>query len=205
MRRAMNLAVLPVIWLAAACAEPPPPAEDVATTPAAEAMPAAGTPEAKIMGAMAAAPPEIAANATIMDWPATEGGQPTQLRAGTNGWTCFPSTPVAIGAADEDPMCLDESWLAFANAWLTKQPPAITKLGIGYMLKGDAGSSVTDPFAMAATPDNQWHESPPHLMIVVPDVSTLAGLPTSPAGGVPYVMWAGTPWAHIMAPIAEHR
>jgi len=202
MRRVMKLAILPAIWLAA-CAEPPEPAEDA--IPAAEAMPAAGTPEAMIMEAMSAAPPAISASATIMNWPATEGGQPTELRAGTNGWTCFPSTPGAVTAADEDPMCLDEPWLAWANAWAAKQPPAITRMGIGYMLSGDAGSSLTDPFAMAATPDNQWTESPPHLMIVVPDVNALAGLPTSPAGGGPYVMWSGTPWAHIMVPVADHR
>src|SRR4030095_14629429 len=48
------------------------------------------TPNAKITSALSAAPPSIADKATIMDWPATAGGQPIQLRAGTNGWVCFP-------------------------------------------------------------------------------------------------------------------
>lgn len=37
-------------------------------------------------------------------------------------------------------------------------------------------------------------------MIVVPDLKSLAGMSTDPANGGPYVMFAGTPYAHIMAP-----
>ncbi len=193
-----------VLATATACAtEQPAPHEESA--PAAESMPAPGTPEARIREAMSAAPASIAADATIMDWPATEGGAPTELRAGTNGWTCFPSSPAAVTAAEEDPMCLDDAWLALVNAWAAKTPPVLTKMGIGYMLQGDAGSSVTDPFATAATVDNQWHVTPPHLMIAVPDVAMLAGLSVRPDGGGPYVMWSGTPWAHIMVPVAPHR
>ncbi|MCI0435127.1 MAG: hypothetical protein L0271_16020 [Gemmatimonadetes bacterium] len=201
-RRSFTLLAVAML---AACAQPETDDTTPAVEPAAEAAPAPGTPEAKITEAMAAGPESITANATIMDWPATEGGQPTELRAGTNGWTCFANSPAAVTAADEDPMCLDEAWLAFANAWMSKQPPSITKIGIGYMLKGDAGASLTDPFATAATADNQWAESPPHLMIVTPDVSAYAGLPTEPSAGGPYVMWAGTPWAHIMVPVTTER
>ena len=178
------------------------------TTPASEpatvsAAPAPGSPEAKIAEAMTAAPKSIAEQATVMDWPATEGGQMTQLRAGTNGWTCFPSSPAAVTAADKDPMCLDGSWLAFAEAWSTHGTPKITHVGIGYMLQGDAGSSATDPFAMSASADNQWVESPPHLMIIVPDPRSLEGFSTDATSGRPYVMWPGTPYAHIMAPLAD--
>jgi hypothetical protein len=40
-------------------------------------------------------------------------------------------------------------------------------------------------------------------MIVVPDVRALSGLSTDPANGGPYVMFAGTPYAHIMAPVVS--
>ncbi len=40
-------------------------------------------------------------------------------------------------------------------------------------------------------------------MVIVPDPATLAGLPTTPVGDGPYVMWAGTPYAHIMMPVAD--
>ena len=49
--------------------------------------------------------------------------------------------------------------------------------------------------------DNHWGHHNPHLMIVVPDVKSLEGMSTDPANGGPYVMYAGTPYAHIMAPI----
>ena len=38
-------------------------------------------------------------------------------------------------------------------------------------------------------------------MIVVPNLASLAGISTDPNNGGPYVMYAGTPYAHIMAPI----
>ena len=55
--------------------------------------------EAKIESAMSAAPPSIAAAATIMDWPAEEGGASTTLRKGSNDWTCFPDMPGKAGTS----------------------------------------------------------------------------------------------------------
>jgi hypothetical protein len=40
-------------------------------------------------------------------------------------------------------------------------------------------------------------------MIIVPDNALLAGLPTDPENGGPYVMWKGTPYAHVMVPVAD--
>src|SRR2546423_10832401 len=65
----------------------------------------------KITNAMSAAPAEISKHAAIMDWPEKPGGQPKELRAGTNGWACFPNSPAEFGAASiDDPMCLDKQW-----------------------------------------------------------------------------------------------
>lgn len=169
----------------------------------AAAEPAPGTPEAKIASAESAAPPDIARNATIMDWPMEEGGEPVQLRAGTNGWTCFPTTPETAGAADEDPMCLDAEWLSFAQAWMGKTEPSVSAVGIGYMLQGDHGASNTDPYATEPTPDNQWVEAGPHLMVITPDPAQLAAISTDPANGGPWIMWPGTPYAHVMVPVVS--
>ena len=97
--------------------------------------------QAKIRQAMSAAPPDLARNATIMDWPASPGGPMRQLRAGTNGWTCLPSTPTAYeGAACEDPMCVDKAGLEWAKAWMGKTaPPPV--VGFGYMLMGGSDTS----------------------------------------------------------------
>jgi hypothetical protein len=68
---------------------------------------APGPGEEKIANAMRSAPDSIARPARILDWPTAEGGEFRELRAGTNDWTCYPSTPAAPGALGEDPMCLD--------------------------------------------------------------------------------------------------
>jgi hypothetical protein len=169
-------------------------------------MPAAGaktspmTKAQKITNAMAAAPQAVSAKATILDWPAKEGDQPPVLRAGTNGWTCFPDSPDTPG---NDPMCLDAAWMKWIEAYLAHKPVAATNVGIGYMIAPGGGMmSNTDPYAMKMTPDNHWGYHPPHLMIAVPDLKALDGLPTDPDNGGPYVMWKGTPYAHIMAPVA---
>jgi len=159
---------------------------------------------AKIREAMRAAPPEIAMKATIMDWPEKEGMPMKQLRAGTNGWTCMPSTPTQFGSsALADPMCLDKSFSDWADAWMKKKDPEAKTVGVAYMLKGDKGASNTDPFATGPTATNEWIVSPPHVMVMVPNPSQLDVYPTDPKNGGPWVMWKGTKYAHLMVPIAS--
>jgi hypothetical protein len=157
---------------------------------------------AKIQSAMSAALPSIAEQATIRDWPAEEGGEMPVLREGSDAWTCLPDMPDTPG---NDPMCLDEPWLQWAAAWMNKTEPNITRMGFGYMLQGGTPESNTDPYATGPTPDNEWMtEGVPHLMILVPDEAALAGLPTDPNNGGPWVMWKGTPYVHIMAPMPKY-
>jgi hypothetical protein len=168
------------------------------------AIPEVGTVEWKIATFTSAAPPEIAANAAVMDWPDSASGAMTELRAGTNGYTCMPSTTSSMGvmsAEDAAPMCLDQSWVQWATAWQQKKAPGITSLGIGYMLRGDKGASNIDPFATSPTATNEWVVSGPHIMIITPSAASLEALPTDSRSGGPYVMWKGTPYAHIMVPI----
>jgi hypothetical protein len=155
--------------------------------------------QAKIANAMSAAPEAISRDATILDWPQTAGGEMRQLRAGTNGWVCLPDRPDTEG---NDPMCMDEPWMNFMHAVMTRTEPRIDRVGISYMIaEGGVFSSNTDPFATGPTSDNEWGFDGPHLMIVVPDAAVLEGLPTKREAGGPYVMYAGTPYAHIMIPV----
>jgi hypothetical protein len=168
--------------------------------------PSQATNAEKIANAMTAAPAGLAKNATILDWSDTPNAQPRQLRAGTNGWVCYPNSPHAMqGASGNDPMCLDKQWQRWAEAWMNKTPPQITGSGIAYMLRGDKGASNTDPFAMAPTAANQWIVSPPHIMILLPDLKQLDAFPTDPMSGGPWVMWKGTPYAHLMVPVSETK
>ena len=41
-------------------------------------------------------------------------------------------------------------------------------------------------------------------MMVVATADALAGLPTHPKQGGPWVMWRDTPYAHIMVPLGKH-
>ena len=160
--------------------------------------------QAKIQSAMSAAPIEIAENATIMDWPAEEGGEMTLLREGSNDYTCLPDMPATPG---NDPMCLDEPWMIWADAWMNQKEVNIDRMGFGYMLQGGTPESNIDPFPEGPTEDNEWiTDAAPHLMIIVPDPAMLEGLPVRPdeAGGGPWVMWRGTEYVHIMAPMPKY-
>lgn len=157
----------------------------------------------KIASAASAAPASISAKATVLDWPEKEGGAMITLRQGSNGWTCLPDMPNTEGI---DPACLDAVWMKWVEAYVAHKTPEISGVGFGYMTApGGAAGSNTDPFAMKATADNHWGHHQPHIMILVPDTKTLAATPTDPANGGPYVMWAGTPYAHIMAPVSARR
>jgi hypothetical protein len=157
----------------------------------------------KIANAIASAPASVSAKATVFDWPAKEGGAPEVLRAGTNGWKCFPDLPETPG---NDPMCVDEPWMNWLEAYVGKKTPQVNRLGIGYMMApGGAAGSNTDPYAMKEMPGNHWLHHDPHIMVVVPDPKALAGISTDPKNGGPYVMWAGTPYVHVMVPTSAAK
>jgi hypothetical protein len=82
---------------------------------------------------------------------------------------------------------------------MTKGDLNIDKVGISYMLAGDSGASNSDPYAEGRTDD--WVVSGPHIMIIVPDPAMLAGVPTDPENGGPWIMWQGTEYAHVMVPL----
>jgi hypothetical protein len=164
--------------------------------------PAPGTPEAKIASAASAGPESISANATIVEWSGNPADKQTVLREGTNDWTCYVDFP---STSDADPICADKTVGEWFEAFLQKQPPKLKTVGLAYMLQGDAGVSETDPWAQAATPDNQWHKTGPHTMVFVPDPKQLDGFSSDHTSGGPYVMWKGTPFAHIMMPVAPPK
>jgi len=147
---------------------------------------------ALIAKATSAAPPDIGRNAAVMGTAAD--GKMKELRPGTNGWMCMLDL---VG----DSMCLDKEWQAWGDAWENKKdPPKPKTVGVAYMLKGDKGASNTDPYATKPTADNQWVVSGPHIMLLPTDVSQLDAYPTDWTKGGPWVMWKGTPYAHIMVP-----
>ena len=160
---------------------------------AAEAATAAAT-AAKVADALSAAYPGLAGSSGVMDWDGTV------LKEGSGPYTCMPSPPELVAAGIKAPMCMDSVWMEWAHAWEKREPFTPSGLGVSYMLGGDGGASNIDPYATAETPDNDWVVEGPHLMVIVPDPAWLEGIPTDPHNGGPYVMWKGTPYAHVMIP-----
>jgi len=129
-----------------------------------------------------------------------ESGEMRTLREGTNGFWCMPDSPATPGP---DPMCGDANSMEWAMAWIGKKEPPEGKVGFMYMLTGgDTAASNTDPFATKPEEGNNWIETGPHVMIVNA-MDMMQGYPTSPDPDTsqPYVMWAGTPYAHLMIPV----
>ena len=151
-----------------------------------------------IASAMRAAPARVAKDATIVAMDTT--GKMRTLRKGSNGFTCLPDSPATPGP---DPMCMDNNALAWAQAWMAHQSPPPGKLGLIYMLEGGTDASNTDPFAAKPVAGNHWIKTGPHFMIVGADDAFYDGYPKNadPNTNAPYVMWAGTPYQHLMAPI----
>lgn len=154
---------------------------------------------AKIASALSAAPASIAAHATVMDLPGKDG-KSAMLREGSNGWTCMPSHP-KTKYIQNDAMCVDQTWMSFVGAMMSNKPPAVKQVGYSYMLSANDWESNTDMTSMAPTADNQWHHVGSHVMIVYPDAKLLEGIPTRPSTNGAYVMWAGSPYAHVMFPV----
>lgn len=151
-----------------------------------------------IASAMRAAPPGVARGATIIAVDAK--GTMRTLRQGTNGFICMPDNPATPGP---DPMCMDKNAWEWAQAWMAHKPPPAGKIGVMYMLEGGTDASNTDPFAAKPLPNNHWIKTGPHFMIVGADPTFYDMYPKNPDPdtSMPYVMWADTPYEHLMAPV----
>jgi len=142
--------------------------------------------------ARSAAPAAVGADATIM----INGEVAVE---GTNGWTCLPETMPGDGAA----VCIDATWGEMMGAVGAKTPYTATGVGISYMLLGDpdgGGVSNSDPYHEDPKSADDYVETGPHLMIIVPK-ELMEGITDDPSSGGPYVMWGDTDYAHIMVPV----
>src|SRR6516162_4927558 len=125
--------------------------------------------EWKIANALSAGPVSVTEHATVMDWPAhAKDGllQGRVLRQGANGWTCLPDIPEM---PQHSPMCVDETMMKWLTATLAGKKPDIDRVGLSYMLMGEArqgqGATPTkDPSQV-----KEWFNIGPHVMVVLPD------------------------------------
>ena len=136
----------------------------------------------KIADALRAGPTFITENATILDWPATKGGEYRVLRKGTNEWSCLPAFP---GYSHDEPGCFDVAFMQWIKQSLAGQEPHIDRVGIAYMYVGAWVPNVADK---TNSPDSEFHVGP-HIMIVSPHENQKELEPFSHDGsdGMPYV------------------
>ncbi|TZF80698.1 hypothetical protein, partial [Cognatilysobacter lacus] len=152
---------------------------------------------ALIRSALSAAPKKVGDTAAVVV--AEKDGSMRTVRPGS-GFTCMPDNPTTPGP---DPMCMDAGATAWAHALMTHTTPPAGRVGLVYMLEGGTDASNTDPYAKGPTAANHWVKTGPHVMIVGADDAFYAPYPrgASPDTSVPYVMWAGTPYQHLMIPV----
>jgi hypothetical protein len=181
--------VTPIVVLSQS-SQPAKPTHEAAT-------PAAKSDEQKIASAMSAAPANVSKAATIVEM--TADGKMHTLRKGTNGFTCMPDNP---GTPGPDPMCMDANAMEWVHAWLGHAAPTTGKVGFMYMLAGGSDASNVDPYATKPGGPH-WISTGSHVMIVGADPSFYAQYPKGPDPdtSTPYVMWAGTPYQHLMVPV----
>jgi len=147
------------------------------------------TTQEKIARAMSAGPDNISKSARIID--KDEQGNKVVLREGSNGFTCMPGNPNVVG---EPPMCVDAASMQwFADAKAHKPKPTNTVPGITYMLAGATQRSDSDPNDMTSMPIDVG----PHWMIMWPFDPKATGLPVTHKDTGAYIMWAGSPYAHV--------
>jgi hypothetical protein len=85
--------------------------------------------------------------------------------------------------------------------------PEMDHDGFAWMLHGDMGEDNSTPMVMAkddAKDQSQWIESGPHLMLMPKDPSAIERHTSDFNSGSPYVMFGGTPYAHLMIPVSDY-
>lgn len=158
--------------------------------------PAADKDKQLIDSAMQAAPAKVGKDAAVIAMEAD--GSMRTVRPGRSGFTCMADNPATPGP---DPMCMDAAALEWAKAWMGRKDPP-SKVGFMYMLAGGTDASNTDPYATKPE-GNHWIETGPHVMIVGADPGFYDMYPkdADPDTSMPYVMWPGTPYEHLMIPV----
>lgn len=156
------------------------------------------TDQEMIANALSAAPEAVAETATVIAF--DDKGNIRTLKQGTGQFTCIPDDPTNPA---NDPNCVDANGLEWVKAWVAHTEPPKGKVGFGYMLQGGTTPSNLDPFATKPPDGMQWMQEPPHVMVFNYG-DAMVGYPEPgehPDMTQPWVMWAGSPYQHLMIPV----
>jgi len=164
-------------------------------------------PERQIAGAVSAAPEALREQATVLGY--RNYHRPVTLREGSNEMICLADDPaaaswhVACYHRDLDPFmrmgreleargaprqAIDSARMAAVQSGALKMPDGPRML---YNLFAP-GDSVDASTGVARGPVAL------HVVYIPYATPESTGLPTRPGGGLPWLMYPGKPWAHIM-------
>lgn len=150
--------------------------------------------EEQIKLAQSAAPPHISKEATVMV--VGPDGKLMEVKKGTNNFTCIPSVNMR---PEPDPMCFDAAVGQWVDALMNKRDkPDNTVPGISYMARGGFHWEKDGKILMNEEPGAKLVKEPPHWMLMWPFDSKDDKLPTLPNPSGAYIMFDGTPFAHLM-------
>ena len=144
--------------------------------------------EWKIANALSAGPASITEHAAVIDWPANPNDEMSHgrvLRQGSNGWTCMSDVP---GRPQHNPMCVDETMMKWLMATLAGKKPDIDRVGLSYMLMGEARQGQGATPAKDPSQVKEWFYVGPHIMVVLPDSAkdALRGINQDLSNNQPY-------------------
>jgi len=143
--------------------------------------------------ALSAAPAHISKDAGVMIFGAD--GKLTETRKSTNGFTCIPTV---MNLPDPDPMCMDAAVQQWVNDITNNAPkPTNTVPGIAYMARGGSHFEKGGQPVMSGDGAKIVKE-PAHWMVMWPFEAAATKLPTAPNASGVYIMFEGTPYAHLM-------
>jgi hypothetical protein len=103
-------------------------------------------------------------------------------------------------------MCADAQAVAWMESLMRHEMrPANIAPGIVYMLQGGSDLDAVGPWSPSGpsahrgeAAGTRWIDSPPHYMILWPFDPRRTGLSATPKRTGSWVMWSGTPYAHLM-------
>ncbi|MBI5971285.1 MAG: hypothetical protein HY884_09055 [Deltaproteobacteria bacterium] len=147
-----------------------------------------------IRTALGGAPEHISKDASVM----IHGldGKLVEVKKGANGFVCLPDMS---GQEDPDPICADDAGFVWLTDMLNGTPkPVNASPGIAYMAKGGWHWEKDGKTVDSTMPGAKRVKEPPHWMIFWPFGAKESMLPLYPDRFGAYIMYEGTPYAHLM-------
>jgi hypothetical protein len=148
---------------------------------------------AYIRKAEAGAPASISKDASIAR--VDKSGNVSVVREGSSHFTCASVPSMGIPS-----ICADKNgWDWMTSAMAHKDKPSNDEPGVAYMMQGGTHFETADGQIMME-PSAKTHpvKEPPHWMLLWPLDPAETGLPTHPSPGGAYIIFQGTPYAHLL-------